>query len=98
VYAVHPFTNSSSANKGDYARICEDFGYTLERVEHPWNSLDSEALWEIAKQFSWSQQISEGNGDDILNPEFIYMGWHKTLFRFTHSKDDWYDLIGIGPK
>jgi len=104
VYAIHPFTNVPE--RDDYERICEDFGYTLERVEHPWNSLGVEALWEIAKQFSWRQHIADGMLEDILRADSIYhTHWYENIFKdgFKTSSgydislplDKWHSLMGV---
>lgn len=107
VWAIHPFTELRT---NDYDLVCEDFGYTLERVEHPWNSLGVEALWEIAKQFSWSQHIADILVNDkniagILNPNYIYTQWYENIFKYgfkTRSGydislplDKWHSLMGV---
>ena len=92
VWAIHPFTELRT---DDYDLVCEDFGYTLERVEHPWNSLGVEALWEIAKQFSWSQHIGQSSSSDLLNPDYIYTQWYNNLFKEHYSYDEWLALTSI---
>ena len=94
VWAVHPFTELRT---NDYDLVCEDFGYTLERVEHPWNSLGVEALWEIAKQFSWPQHIADSDGDirDLLNPNYIYTQWYENIFKEHYTLEEWHSLMGI---
>ena len=92
VYAITPFSVNET---NSYETVCEDFGYTLEQVEHPWNSLDVHSLWEIAKQFSWKQHIADGRIDDILNPEFIYMRCYGKLFSEHYSKSHWHALMGV---
>ena len=106
VYAIHPFTEN--LHMYDYDLVCEDFGYTLERVEHPWNSLGVEALWEIAKQFSWPQHIAEGRLEDILREDNLYMYWYENIFKDSFRTrsgydislplDNWHKLMGVGPK
>ena len=106
VYAIHPFTEN--LHMYDYDLVCEDFGYTLERVEHPWNSLDVYSLWEIAKQFSWPQHIAEGRLEDILREDNLYMYWYENIFKDSFRTrsgydislplDNWHKLMGVGPK
>ena len=93
VYAIHPFTYNTQS---DYDLVCEDFGYTLDLVEHHWNSLDVHALWEIAKQFNWAQHIADaGILEDIINPTYIYMRWYNNIFKEHYSINDYYDLMGV---
>jgi hypothetical protein len=89
VWAIHPFTELRT---NDYDLVCEDFGYTLERVEHPWNSLGVEALWEIAKQFSWRQHIADGNLPNILWSDGVYTRWYENIFKQHYSYDEWLAL------
>jgi hypothetical protein len=79
-------------------------------VEHHWNSLGVEALWEIAKQFSWRQHIADILANDkniagILNPNYIYTQWYENIFKYgfkTRSGydislplDTWHSLMGV---
>ena len=106
VYAIHPFTEN--LHMYDYDLVCEDFGYTLDLVEHPWNSLSVSELWNIAKQFSWRQHIAEGMLKDVLRTDSIYTQWYENIFKdgFKTSSgydislplDNWHSLMGVGPK
>ncbi len=105
VWAIHPFTELRT---DDYDLVCEDFGYTLKRVEHPWNSLSVSELWNIAKQFSWHQHIAEGMLEDVLQADSVYTLWYENIFKdgFKTSSgydislplDNWHSLMGVGPK
>ena len=105
VWAVHPFSELCLAR---YDLVCEDFGYTLERVEHPWNSLSVSELWNIAKQFSWQQHIADVGLKDILTSDYLYTQWYENIFKdgFKTSSgydislplDNWHSLMGVGPK
>ena len=114
VWAIHPFTKCKDFRMPEYDLVCEEFGYTLEKVEHPWNSLDVHGLWNVAKQFSWRQHIAphgptaDGMLNDILRAGSVYTQWYENIFKdgFKTSSgydiplqlNDWYKLIGIGPK
>ena len=92
VWAITPFSTGQDAA---YTQTCEDFGYSLERVLHPWNSLDVHALWEIAKQFNWNAHTRSESLDDILHPDYVYMQWYGKLFSEHYSKSHWHALMGV---
>lgn len=91
VWAQTPFGGQDAA----YMAVCEDFGYSLERVLHPWNSLDVHALWEIAKQFNWNAHVRSESLDDILHPDYVYNQWYGELFSEHYSKSHWHALMGV---
>ena len=83
VYAVHPF---SSTIPDDYDSVCEDFGYTLERVVHPWNSLTTEGLWAVAGGFNWCAYAEDGF---LSSMESDSNDWYAKLFSKTHTLAEW---------
>ena len=83
VYAVHPF---SSTIPDDYDSVCEDFGYSLERVVHPWNSLTTEGLWAVAGGFNWCAYSLDGFESSM---ESDSNDWYAKLFSKTHTLAEW---------
>ena len=83
VYAVHPF---SSTIPDDYESVCADFGYSLERVEHPWNSLTTEALWAVAAEFNWCAYRDDGFESSIQSDS---NDWYAKLFSKDYTLAEW---------
>ena len=83
VYAVHPF---SSTIPDDYESVCADFGYSLERVVHPWNSLTTEALWAVAAEFNWCAYRDDGFESSIARDS---NDWYAKLFSKDYTLAEW---------
>ena len=83
VYAVHPF---SSTIPDDYESVCADFGYSLERVVHPWNSLTTEALWAVAAEFNWCAYRDDGFESSIQSDS---NDWYAKLFSKDYTLAEW---------
>ena len=83
VYAVHPF---SSTIPDDYESVCADFGYSLERVVHPWNSLTTEALWAVAAEFNWCAYSNDGFESSIARDS---NDWYAKLFSKDYTLAEW---------
>ena len=89
-WAQHPF-NDSTVEINSFESVCEDFGYTLAVVEHPWNSLDTTELWGLLHTFNWSAHLS-----DIHSPHNIYRRWYDRLFQSHYSQEQYWDIL-VGP-
>ena len=92
VWAIHPFTKHQ---QGQYERVCEEFGYQLERKEHPWNALDVYGLWNVVRQFNWRQHIANDYLDDVTND---LGNWYTDIFNTHYERSKYNKLIGLGPK
>lgn len=92
-WAVHPF-NSAETLEVDYAKVCNDFGYQLERVVHPWNSLSVSELYQVLLAFNWSTHNSDPlNAAALLDPKYIYWEWYTRLFHSLIDSDTYFNNI-----
>jgi len=95
VWADTPF---NSCNNHSYKLVCEDFGYTLNRVEHSWNKLSGVQLQNLCISFNWRDHVEDIGVDDILDLNSPYIRWYNNLFKTSYTYDEYLNLIGIGPK
>ena len=72
-WAVHPFSLYESSS---YDLVCEDLGYALPQVLHPWNSLNTSELWTVLCSFGWREHIQHTGINAIQNPYYIYTRWY----------------------
>ena len=96
VWALHPF-NPHLLESSSYTTTCEEFGYTLDTVEHPWNTLSVKQLWEVFEQFNWAEHVESMNTSDIQNPDYIYTRWYNNVFAGHISSAQYWNTV-LGPK
>ena len=93
VWALHPF-NALSLESSSFEAVCDDFGYTLATVEHPWNSLDVLQLWAVFQQFNWAEHTVDMTDSYIQDPRYIYTRWYQVLRSHIDSKTYWDTVLG----
>ena len=92
VWADTPF---NSCNNHNYKLVCEDFGYTLNRVEHSWNKLSGVQLWNLCTSFNWSDHVADVGVDDILDLNLPYIRWYNNLFKTSYTWEDYLNLMRV---
>ena len=93
VWAQHPF-NDCTVETNSYEDVCEDFGYTLAVVEHPWNRLDVHELWDLLNTFNWTSHLSDPS-IHIYTPEHIYQRWYDRLFQSHYSLEHYWEATAF---
>ena len=93
VWALHPF-NPHLLESSSFDSVCNDFGYTLATVEYPWNSLNTEELWAVFRQFNWAEHTANMTHAYIQDPRYIYTHWYQVLSSHIDSKSYWDTVLG----
>jgi len=90
-WAVHPFTENRDI---DYDLVCEDFGYQLDCVIHPWNALNTPELYGVCTGFNWVEHLADPqNAAALQDPEYIYWEWWSRLFCDYVDSDTYFNNI-----
>jgi len=89
-WAVHSFSIDES---NSYDLVCEDLGYALPQLLHPWGLLNTRELWTVLCSFGWREHIQSVGVDAIQNPEYIYTRWYDQLFQDYISRDEYWDTL-----
>ena len=111
VWAIHPFS-IASPTRYNYNKVCKDFGYGVRQVEHDWNHLSVDELWELVQTWEWKEQldhewveykrgVSEGiqykmDPYDAVVIDGPAMEWYRRIFKGRIPEKDWINLVTGG--
>lgn len=105
VWGIHPFSkhyNKDYTVDNNYQLACEDYGYTLLAVRHPWCELSVAELWTVCGQFNWvDHNTALRNGrlpvaSEILDSRSTEHQIYTRLFAAHSSWEQYLSHCGLG--
>jgi hypothetical protein len=105
VWGIHPFSKhwgKDYRQDNNYQLACEDYGYPLLAVRHPWCKLSRAELWTVCGSFHWVEHdtalrnVGEGVAADLLDSRSTEHQIYTRLFSSHWTFDQYLEHCGLG--